>query len=186
MVKPRPHLAIAALTVCLAALYPSSSAYAAPDAGVVTIPSQPDAVSTTPTVTTAPTQPPVTTPSTDAPPAPTPPPVTADSEDGTLAQTLWGAIQSKDWFLAVGAALALVIHAARWLLKKKWPSFEKDRWGWFLAAGISGFVAVATALLAGKDAAAAHTMVGALKIFAAAIATYVSTKKLAPSSPELA
>lgn len=112
-------------------------------------------------------------------PAPAPSSVTPDSSDAELAQSLWHAIQSKDWFLAVGAAMALVVHLLRWLLKKKWPAFEKDRWGWCLAAGVSGVVAVSAAWLAGKDAATTHTIVGALKIFAAATTTYVSTKKLA-------
>lgn len=182
MVNIRPHLVLAALlSVGLALLLPSYSSTAyADDAGTVTIPPMVDARDTP--------APPATASSvgsgSDVATAPTPTPpssspaMTPDSEDGALAQTLWKAIQSKDWFLAVGAGLALLIHLARWLLKKKWPAFEKDRWGWMLAAGIAGFVAVTTALLAGKDAASSHTVIGAVKIFVAAIATYVSTKKL--------
>lgn len=183
MVKHRPHLAIAALLCCITVALPIGTASAAPDAGTVTIPAMVDASSDSAPAADAavPTQPPVITPSSEAPPAPAQPPVTADSDDGTLAQTLWKAIQSKDWFLAVGAALALLIHGVRWLLKKKWEKFEEDRWGWFLAAGLSGAVALATAWLAGKDAASSHTLIGALKILAAAIATYVTTKKLGPT-----
>lgn len=187
MVKHRPHLAIAALLVCVTVSVPiatSSSAYA-DDAGVLIVPAAPDAADTpvaAPAPAPAGSGSDVATPPASSPPATAP--VTAESSDGTLAQTLWSAIQSKDWFLAVGAALALLIHGVRWLLKKKWPSFEKDRWGWFLAAGLAGVVALSTAWLAGKDAASSHTLIGALKILAAAIATYVTTKKLAPAEPE--
>ncbi len=162
-----PLLALAALTVC----GPFTSSAHADDAGAVIVPAMIDAG--------VPDDAPIATP---APSPTTPPAVTAESDDGTLAQTLWSAIQSKDWFLAVGAGLALLIHLARWLLKKKWPSFEKDRWGWMLAAGIAGLVALSTAWLANKDVASSHTLIGALKILAAAIATYVSAKKLTPAT----
>jgi hypothetical protein len=164
-----PLLALASLVIC--SPITSSSAYA-DDAGVVTIP---------PMIDAAPDDAPVITPDATAP-APSSPVITPDSDDGTLAKAMWSAIQSKDWFLAIGAGLALFIHLMRWLLKKKWPSFEKDHWGWFLAAGMAGLVAVSTAWLAGKDMASTHTLVGGVKILVAAIATYVSAKKLAPGT----
>lgn len=172
------HLAIAALSalaLLLIPVYSSSSAFAdgsdtvLVDAGD-TPPPKLDVISAGSNAVAAPA------------PAPSSPVATVESDDATLAQSLWTAIQSKDWFIAVGAGLALLIHLARWLLKKKWPSFEKDRWGWMLAAGIAGVVSIATAWLAGKDAATSHTVIGAVKIFAAAIATYVSAKKLSSAT----
>lgn len=171
-----PHLVLASAFV-LALAMPIYSAYAdTTDAGgVVTIPPPEGSASVVVDAGAG---------TVDAAPTPTPssPVVTPDSNDATLAKTLYNAIHSKDWFLAVGAACALLIHLAKWLLKKKWPSFEKDRWGWALAAGISGVVALSAAWLAGETALEARSLIGALKIFAGAVLAYVSTKKLA--SPE--
>lgn len=167
-----PLLVLAALlTFVLVLPIYSSVAIAADDAGVVTMPPD-DAGPVRGELGGSGIQP---TPA----PAPSSPAITPDSDEATLAQALWNAIQSKDWFMAVGVGVALLIHLARYLLKKKWPDFEKDRWGWVLAAVISGVVAVAAAWMAGADAASSRTLIGALKVLASAIATYVSTKKLA-------
>lgn len=169
-----PHLVLASAFV-LALVMPIYSAYAdTTDAGgVVTIPPPEGSGSSSVSDAGAGTV--------DAAPAPAPssPVITPDSDDATLAKTLYNAIHSKDWFLAIGAACALLIHLAKYLLKKKWPSFEKDRWGWALAAVISGLVALSAAWLAGEAALEGRTLIGALKVFAGAVFAYVSTKKLA-------
>lgn len=169
-----PLLALAAVFV-LALVMPLYSAHAdTPDAGTVIIPAFEGSGSSSVSDAGAGTV--------DAAPAPSSPVVTPDSDEATLAKTLYNAIHSKDWFLAVGAACGLLIHLARWLLKKKWPSFEKDRWSWALAAGISGLVALSTAWLAGETALEARSLIGAIKVFAGAVLAYVSAKKLVTPS----
>jgi len=144
-------------------------------------------VTETPTATTTTTT--TTTTAPVAPPASSPPPegTPADPSLETLTGDLYRGIASKDWFLAIGAALSLLILGARWLLKKKWPSFEKDRWGVALAAAMAGLTAMAAAWLADTPVDGATTLMGALKIFAAAVAAYVTGKKLlAPAAPATA
>lgn len=151
-----------------------------------------DASSTTTTTSSTPATPTATTTTTTTTvtaPAPVPAPAQvapegtpADPSLETLTGDLYRGIASKDWFLAIGAALSILILGAKWLLTKKWPTFEKDRWGIALAGAMAGLTALAAAWLADTPVDGATTIVGALKIFAAAVATYVTGKKiLAPS-----
>lgn len=106
-----------------------------------------------------------------------------DGDDIDLGKQVYRGITEKNWFLAVGAALALLTHAVRWLLMKKWPSWDKDRWAWALAGGMAGVVALSMAWMADASASSADTWLGALKLFATSVFTYVTTKKVAfPSS----
>lgn len=176
MKRLTPLLVFAAMSVLLLVMPLYQSVAHADDAGVVTVPAFEGSGAGL-----APTQPPVTTPNDQAPPAPSSPALTPEADDTTLAKALYDAIHSKDWFMAVGVATALLIHLLRYLLKKKWSVFGNDKVAWVLAGAVSGLVALSAAWMAGKDGIAAHTLVGALKIFATAIAAYVSAKKLAPA-----
>ena len=114
------------------------------------------------------------------------PPAAPQELPGTedLAKDLYKAITTKDWFMLAGVGLAGIILGARALLKKKWPTWEKSHYGVVLAAGISGLTAVTLALLASEPVAGSHTLLGALKLFAAATLAYVVPKKLAQGSSE--
>lgn len=107
-----------------------------------------------------------------------------DGDDTDLAKKLYVGVTTKNWFLALGAVLALFTHGVRWLLAKKWPSWSKDRWGWALAAGMAGIVALSMAWMADASASSADTWLGALKLFAMSVWTYVTAKKLVvPAQP---
>ena len=118
-------------------------------------------------------------------PAPSSPVITPDADAMTLAQTFSSGIQDKNWFLAIGAGVAMLVHLSKWLLKKKWPEFEtKDRWGVALAAVIAGLVGLSAAWLAGEGGAfTGASWLGALKLFAAAVFSYVVPKKIAAAQP---
>lgn len=118
-------------------------------------------------------------------PAPTPTAQPQDLPSGSdLAKDVAKAIQDKDWFMLAGAILAAIIYAARFGLAKKWPTWEQSHYGVLLAAAISGITALALALIAGTDVASTHTLVGALKLMAAATLAYiVPTKGLPPAIP---
>lgn len=108
----------------------------------------------------------------------------AQGDDMDFAKKFYEGITTKNWFLAIGAALALLTHGVRWLLLKKWPSWSKDRWGWALAAGMAGVVALSSAWIAGAAASSADTWLGAVKLFAASVLAYVTTKKvILPGEP---
>lgn len=102
-----------------------------------------------------------------------------DGDDTDLAKRIYQGVTTKNWFLALGAALALLTHGVRWLLLKKWPTWSKDRWGWALAGGMAGFTALSLAWMADASASSADTLLGALKLFASSVFAYVTTKKLA-------
>lgn len=96
-----------------------------------------------------------------------------------LFKSIYEGVTSGDWFLAAGAALSLVVMAARWALGKYWPSLtESDIKGVAITAALAGFGALATAWLAGKDAATGTTLIGAVKVWAAAVFAYVTAKKV--------
>lgn len=95
----------------------------------------------------------------------------------TTAKQVYKAITTKNWFLLAGALLAGALLALKPLLEKKWPSFKKDRWGVALAAAAAGVVALSSAWVADVPVASSLTFMGAVKIFAGAVATYVTGKK---------
>lgn len=101
-----------------------------------------------------------------------------DKDDTTLAEELYRGITEKNWFLALGCALALLTHGVRWLLKKKSPKWAQDRWGYLLAAGMAGIVALSLAWMADASASSSDTWLGALKLFAASVLAYITSKKL--------
>jgi hypothetical protein len=114
----------------------------------------------------------VTTPAATAPATDVPP----DTE--SLLKSAYKAITTKNWFLLAGVALAFVTIGVRWLLKKKWPSFEKDRWGVALVAALAGIGGLSHAWLADAPVVSELTLIGAVKVFAAAVMAYVTSKKL--------
>ncbi len=78
--------------------------------------------------------------------------------------------------------VAGVILLTRSLLAKKWPTLQGDRWGIVIAAGMSGAAALAHVWIAGGSPDQ-HTLMGALKVFTAATAAYVTAKKLGTATP---
>jgi hypothetical protein len=112
-----------------------------------------------------------------AAPAPAPAPL---PDEMTALQSAASAVQNKDWFMLAGAILAIVIHVARYLLTKKWPRWDESHYGVLLAAALAGVTALAVAWLTpGAEVASSHTLIGALKLFAAATLAYVVPKKVA-------
>ncbi len=88
------------------------------------------------------------------------------------------AYHKKDWFMFAGAAMALLVSAARWLLTKKWPRWEEAHYGVLLAGIIAGMTALTIAWTQPEGIASSHTLVGAVKLFAFAVAAYVVPKKV--------
>lgn len=103
----------------------------------------------------------------------------ASSEDPEgLAKDLYRGITTKNWFLVAGSALALLTLGARSLLKKKWAVWQKDRWGVALAAGMAALTTLSIAWAADAPLASSNTWMGALKLLASSVFTYVTTKKI--------
>jgi hypothetical protein len=105
-------------------------------------------------------------------------PVVTVAEPTDLAQDLYRGVTSKDWFLVAGAALSLVVLGVRWLLAKKWPKVEGEYYGIALVAALAGLGALGNAWLADERLASSVTLLGAVKVWAAAVFSYVTTKKL--------
>lgn len=99
-------------------------------------------------------------------------------EPTDLARELYRGVTSKDWFLVAGAALSLVVIGVRWLLAKKWPKVEGEYYGIALVAALAGFGALGNAWLADERVASTVTLLGAVKVWAAAVFAYVTSKKL--------
>lgn len=93
-----------------------------------------------------------------------------------LARDIYQGVTSGDWFLVAGAALSLVVIGARWLLAKKWPQVEGKLYGVALVAVIAGIGALGNAWIADERIASTTTLLGALKVWAAAVFAYVTTK----------
>ena len=93
------------------------------------------------------------------------------------ARTIYSAITAKDWFLLAGAVLSVVTLGARWLLAKKWPAVEKEIYGVALVAVLAGLGGLANAWLADQRIASHETLMGALKVWAAAVFSYVTARK---------
>lgn len=108
-------------------------------------------------------------------------PTVPDTE--TSAAMLWKAITEKNWFLAAGAILSLLIGVGFPFLKKKWPELNADRLGYVTAAAVSGVTALVLAWTADAPIASSTTALGALKIFAAAVLAFVTKKKLVTPTP---
>jgi hypothetical protein len=113
----------------------------------------------------------------DAPASSSPAP-TVDKAPDDLARDIYRGVTKKDWFLVAGGALALLVLGARLLLAKKWPKWESDRYGVLLVAVIAGAGGLANAWLADERLASTMTLMGAVKVWAAAVFAYVTTKKL--------
>jgi hypothetical protein len=104
---------------------------------------------------------------------------TSDLPDETsVIKDIAKAISTKDWFLLAGGILAAVIYAVRYTLAKKWPKWNESHYGVFAAAGIAAITALAVAWTSGGDVASTHTLLGAVKLLAAATIAYVLPKKI--------
>lgn len=104
------------------------------------------------------------------------------TDAGGLADETYRGIATGDWFLAAGGALSLVVLGTRWLLAKRWPTMGSDLWGVAITAALAGFGALGHAWLADADPLGATTLLGAVKVWAAAVFAYVTTKKLVASA----
>lgn len=96
----------------------------------------------------------------------------------SLARTVFHGVASKDWFLVAGAALSLTAIGVRYLLVKKWPKFEGQIWGVAIVAALAGFGALSNAWLADERLASTTTLMGAVKVWAAAVFSYVTTRRV--------
>jgi hypothetical protein len=109
--------------------------------------------------------------------SPAPAPQTLPDAE-SLAQSFFKAITGKDWFMLAGVAIAGLTSLSLWLLAKKWPTWEQSHYKVFMAAGFSGLTALSLAWLADEPAIGSHTLMGAVKLFAAATFAYVVPKKI--------
>lgn len=104
-----------------------------------------------------------------------------------LAQDIYRGVTSKDWFLVAGAVLSLVVLGVRWLLAKRWPTVESKLYGVALVAVLAGIGALGNAWIADERLASTTTLLGALKVWAAAVFAYVTAKQVlaAKATPEV-
>lgn len=102
----------------------------------------------------------------------------ADKAPDDLARDIYRGVTKKDWFLVAGGILSLVVLGVRMLLAKKWPKMESEIWGVALVAVLAGCGGLANAWLADERLASTTTLLGAVKVWAAAVFAYVTTKKL--------
>src|SRR5690606_14050282 len=94
--------------------------------------------------------------------------------DPSLLELAFRGIAEGDWFLVAGPALAVVVYFARPVLGWLKPELAtSDRWGVVIAAVLAGLGALAHAWIADEPVADATTLLGALKVFVTAVASYV-------------
>ena len=79
--------------------------------------------------------------------------------------------------MLAGCVLAFVGLGVTWLLQRKWKFFKSDRVKWATVGILAGIGALANAWLADAPVATEQTFVGALKVFAFAVFSYVTVKK---------
>lgn len=115
--------------------------------------------------------------------AATPDAPTASPAPEDLARDVYRGITTKDWFLVAGGALCLVTLGVRWLLAKKWPKVESKLYGVALVAALAGVGALGNAWIADERLATTTTLLGALKVWAAAVFLYVTSKNVLRSAP---
>lgn len=96
----------------------------------------------------------------------------------TLAQDIYQGVTGKDWFLVAGAVLSLTVLGARKLLAKRWPRVNEKLYGVALVAALAGIGALGNAWIADERLASSTTLLGAVKVWAAAVFAYVTSKKL--------
>lgn len=109
----------------------------------------------------------------------------APALDLSLIDLAFRGIAEGNWFLVAGPVLAVVVYFARPVLGWRWPSLEtSDRWGVAITAVLAGAGALAHAWIADEPMTEATTLLGALKVFVTAVASYVITKRVfAPKTP---
>lgn len=109
----------------------------------------------------------------------------APALDLSLIDLAFRGIAEGNWFLVAGPVLAVVVYFARPVLGWRWPSLEtSDRWGVAITAVLAGAGALAHAWIADEPLTEATTLLGALKVFVTAVASYVITKRVfAPKTP---
>lgn len=95
-----------------------------------------------------------------------------------IANAVYRGVTAKDWFLVAGGALAGLGWLLLTLLEKKWWQFGNDRVRWIAMGLLAGAIGLVNAWLAPDYDVDSRTLLGALKVFAAAIATFITAKKL--------
>jgi len=95
-----------------------------------------------------------------------------------LARAIFEGVTKKDYFLIAGAVLSLAVIGARWLLAKKWPKVTGTAYGIAIVAVMAGLGALGNAWLADERVASTTTLMGALKVWAAAVFAYVTSKRI--------
>lgn len=99
--------------------------------------------------------------------------------DTQLFQDIYDGVARRDYFLIAGAVLSLVVIGVRWALARYWPSLKQtDVKAIAITAALAGFGALANAWLADERVASTVTLVGAVKVWAAAAFYFVTSKKL--------
>lgn len=109
----------------------------------------------------------------------------APALDPSLIDLAFRGIAEGNWFLVAGPALAVLVHFARPVLGWLKPELAtSDRWGVVITAVLAGAGALAHAWIADEPLADATTLLGAVKVFVMAVASYVVSKRLiAPKTP---
>lgn len=108
----------------------------------------------------------------------------APAFDLSILELAFRGIAEGNWFLVAGPILAVVVRFGRPALGHFWPTLAtSDRWGVAITAAFAGAGAIAHAWIADEPVADSMTLLGAVKVFVMAVATYVTTRKLlAPTS----
>lgn len=106
-------------------------------------------------------------------------PTASDPSTTELAKDVYDGIARHDWFLVAGGALCLLVIGVRYLLAKKWPKFaDGGIYGVAVVAALAGLGALGNAWIADERLASTTTLLGALKVWAAAVFAYVTAKQL--------
>ncbi len=151
------------------------------------IPLQPLAALAVADPATAPAEEPaaVPTPEAAAPPAAAPEVIASDvpaipTPAGTVEEmftVIYRAVTKKNWFMVAGAGLALLCWGLIYALGRKWPIFEKRGVRWATVGLMAGILGLSNAWLA-QITPDTQTLMGALRVFVAAVFAYVTAKKV--------
>ncbi|MGN6107224.1 MAG: hypothetical protein ACTHU0_19105 [Kofleriaceae bacterium] len=110
----------------------------------------------------------------ETPAAPSSDPLQADP--GDLALEMYRGVETGDWWIFAGAALSLLAVGVFWALDKRWPGAVTGTWKLAIVAALAGAGALGHAWIASADLTA-RTLLGALKVWAAAALIHATAKQ---------
>lgn len=110
-------------------------------------------------------------------PAPPTLPTEVDEVD-EAASLIYKGVTNGDWFLVAGVGVTILCWMLLRALEKKWWQFGNDRVRWGTVGVVAGLLGVVNAWISPDHSPDVETLIGAAKVFAAAVFAFYTAKKL--------